>query len=375
MPASLSLVAPTLRAIIDRVREDIATDTGEDDVRIKGTFARAAGLALAGAVKGMYGFAAAVANELHPATMVDFGVPLWGATLGLIRVGAIAAVHPVTLTFTSAATVPLGAVFTGPDGAEYTLDAAVSRGSAGTSTGSITATTAGNAGTLDTGSAVAMSVPVAGVNNSATVGAATTDGADEETLAAWKSRILLRLAAPPQGGSATDYEQWARASLSEVVRAYVQSNTPWLGNVTVYCTVTPTAGTADSHLPTGGQVATVQAAIDASCPAHAVGLAFAAAPLSYDFDPNIALNPDNAASRAAVVTALDAYCWSGTVAPGGVLDPEDVRAYIRAELEAVDTTYQFTLINIDGDAPPPVLTLAAGKIPVRHIITYSAWPF
>jgi len=375
MPASLSLVAPTLRAILSRVREDIATDTGEDDVRIKGTFARGAAFALAGAIKGMYGFATAAANELHPATMVDYGIPLWGAALGIPRVAAIAAVHPVTITFTGAATVSAGAVFTGPDGAEYTLDALVSRGSAGTSTGSITASTAGAAGTLDTGASVSMSVPVANVNNTATVGAATTDGADEESLTSWKSRILQRLASPPQGGSAADYEAWTLAALSSVVRVYVNSNTPWLGNVTVYFTVTPTAGDPDSHLPTVGNVATVQAALDAACPAHAVGLVTAAAPSAYSLIVNVALNPDNAASRAAVVLALDTYCQSGIIEPGGQIDPEDIRAYIRAELEAVDTTYQFTFIDIDNDAPPPVITLAAGTVPVRSTITYSAWPF
>jgi len=368
---SLSLTTPALRALIARVQADIATDTGEDDVYIRGTFARAAALALAGAVKGVYGFAAGVANELHPATMVDWGIPLWASALGLTRTAAIAAVHPVTITFTGAATVALGAVFVGPDGTEYTLNAAVTRGSAGTSAGVLTASTAGDAGTLDAGATVTLQTPVANVSNSATVSAATTDGADEEALETLKSRVLLRLGSPPQGGAEADYEAWTLAASSEVVRVAVLSNTPWLGNVTVYFTV-QTDGTSDGFIPSAGQVTIVQAALDANCPAHAVGLVTAAAPNGIDVDMEIDLSDNSSEMQNAVADALDVYFAQR--APGlTTLDVEDVRATIRAAVRALDTEETFSLVSLDGSVPPITVTgFGVGTVPYRGNITFGA---
>ena len=376
MPASLSLISPTLRAIISRVREDIAGDMGEDDARIKGTFARAAGNALAGAVKGIYGFATAVANELHPATMVDFGIPLWGASLGLTRIPARQSLLFATLTFTgTGGTLAAGEVLTSATGVEFIASADTTRATPGTETIEVYASSAGASGSLEVGASLTLSIPHTGMNNTLTVSAVTATGADEETLAAWKVRILERLASPPQGGSATDYVAWAKAASSNITAAWCMSNTPWLGNVTVYFTVAPTAGDPASHIPTGGDISTVQAAIALKQPAHSVGLVTAAAPSAYDLNLNLALLPDTAATQAAVLTAIDAYCQSGGITPGGIIDPEEIRAMIRSELHALDTSYTFTLIDIDGDAPPPVITLMTGTLPVRNTTTFSAWPF
>lgn len=374
MPADLPVTPPTLATLIARIQGDIATETGEQDVYQRRTFARGASRAMAAAVSGIYQFAARVVAELLPSTAEGWGILKWAQIRGLTRTPAQAATLTVTFTFTGAATVTDGAVLTrASDGAEYTLDGAVTRGSAGTATGTVIASERGSASALDVGAVLTLSTPVSGVSSTVTVSAVQVVGADLETLPALKTRLLQRLANPAQGGALADYEGWALAASSTVTAAWAYSNDPWLGNVTVRFLV-ESDGTPDGHIPSGAIITEIQDYIDARCPGHAVGLVTVAAPNGVDWYGTIALRTVNADLQTAIEEALTTFFATRTVRLGEPLDPEELRVVIRAVVQRDDPGNAFVLLTSDGQTPPIPTTPADSDVYYFGAITWDPWP-
>lgn len=114
------------------------------------------------------------------------------------------------LTGTNGTVVSAGIVAAALDGTLYTT----------TSGGTITdgellvtaeAQEAGRVGNRVEGDELTVQSPPTGVDLTATVDTAFTDGTDAETNTALRERVLARVRAGNAGGTASDYEQWARA--------------------------------------------------------------------------------------------------------------------------------------------------------------------
>lgn len=375
-PVEIDLDIPELRTLITRMQADIATDTGEEDVRIRQSFPWALARALSGSLWGLYKFAESTLAELHPATAKDWGIAAWGQSWGIPRLAAASAQEAITITFTGAATVPLGAVYTREDGAEYTLDAAVTRVGAGTSAGAVTAVTAGAAGSCDTATVLSLSTPIVNVTTDAVTTSETTAGSDEETLSEWQERILARMADTPQGGSDTDYIAWTRAVDSTIDKVWVFSHVPYLGNVTVRFTIFPDPTASQSARPAtvvpGGTLITdVQTAIRALSPANAKDRVYAAAPSTRTIEARILLSNDSVALQTAVEDELDSMFQNIAISTTTTttLYEDDIRAAIRLAVKEDDPLGSFTLVTIEGIAPANV-TVAASTIPIRGVVTW-----
>jgi uncharacterized phage protein gp47/JayE len=361
--------------VLSRIQADIASDMGEQDVYLKRTFARAAAHGLARAVHSLYGFGARVVAELLPVTAKSWGVLRWAQIRGLTRTAATAATGEITITRTGTATIPSGTIFVRDDGTEYTLDTTIASGGAGTLTAkAITASVAGADGSLDVGDTLTFQTPIANVNATVSVTAATA-GADIETIDALKIRLLEDLASPPQGGAEADYVAWAKEHSASISRVWVYEHEPYLGQITVrFALVVPDGGDSTDVIPAGGDATSLQTYLRTKAPAHVADYVYAAAPTPRAIDIDVTLTPDTTDIRDAIEDYVDDLFATLDIAPGGTLYQDDIRDAIRRAIKSVDPDGQFELNTIEGAAPADI-DLADGVLPVIGTLTEDggAW--
>jgi uncharacterized phage protein gp47/JayE len=67
----------------------------------------------------------------------------------------------------------------------------------------------GGAGNLDAGDVLRFTAPLGIAEKTAVAGAAAESGADDETEAEYRARVVARFRSPPLGGALSDYRRWA----------------------------------------------------------------------------------------------------------------------------------------------------------------------
>ena len=220
----------------------------------------------------------------------------------------------------------------------------------------VTALVAGDAGNADAATPVTLVSPIAGVVSDAVVAAlGIAAGADAETDASLRARVLARIQAPPHGGNADDYEQWALA-VPGVTRAWVFPLANGAGTVIVRFMMDDTY---EDGIPEVLDVAAVQEAIDAVRPVTA--LVTVAAPVAVPLAFDIRLTPDTAAIRAAVEAELSDLIFREAV-PGGTLLISHIREAISIAAGEVD----HTLLTPDADQ-----TVTAAQINTLGTLTWT----
>ena len=206
------------------------------------------------------------------------------------------------------------------DGVQYqtTADATVT---VPTATASVAALVAAAAGNRTTGQTLTLTSPIVGVQSSATAGA-LTGGADLESDDDLRARLIDRIQQPPHGGDAHDYVTWA-LEVPGVTRAWCFPMELGEGTVTVRFVRDDDA----SLIPDAGEVAAVQAYIDALRPVTAAVTVVAptAVPLAF----SIAVAPNTAAVKAAVQAELSDLIARESK-PGGTIYLSHIRAAISA---------------------------------------------
>jgi uncharacterized phage protein gp47/JayE len=243
---------------------------------------------------------------LAPQLLPDTAEGEWLRRHGDIWVGgakaATYAEGSVTLTGSAGTVIPSGTRLAGASGIEYETTAAVTLGG-GDTAASIRALTAGSAGNLASGSRLTVSVAISGLDGAATV-VTLSGGADDEADEDLRARVLLRIRQPPMGGAAHDYEQWA-LSIPGVTRAWCAPLEMGIGTVTLRFMMDDLRA-GSGGFPTSGDVATVQAIIDAKRPV-AVKDFFVEAPIAEPVSFAISdLDLDSSATRAAIAASVSA---------------------------------------------------------------------
>lgn len=280
------------------------------------------------------------------AEQLDRHAAIWGIT----RLPATAAQGTVVFGGSMLSVVPDGTQLLRADGALFVLLGDTSTGAAG---GEVRALAAGAAGNTAGSTTLTLATPVGGVDPVATVAAGgLAGGAETETDAALRARVLARIQAPPAGGARDDYVAWARG-VAGVGRVWVLPL--WLGAGTVGVTFLDAAGA----VPAGPLVAQVQTAIDALRPVTAAVTVFAPSVLSVPI--NLQISPDNAATRSAILAELDAF-FVREAQPGGIVRFSRLSAAISSA--AGETWHQ--LLSPTADVPT-----AAGQIALRGTVTWS----
>lgn len=350
--ADTGFTRPPLAELIERTRADLLARLGLDELlrRADGEVqARVHGAAL----HSLYGYIDYLARQILPDTAdaewLERHASLWGVT----RKAATAAAGTVSITAGAGVTVPAGTVLQRPGGGDYTVTADVAA-VGGTAVATVQAAAVGAASNLPAGARLTVVSPVPGAQSTAIV-VDVSGGADIEADADLLARLLGRIRRPPHGGAAADYVAWA-LEVPGVTRAWVYPYHQGVGSVGVafVCDGRP------SIIPTGADVAALQAHLDGLRPVTANVLAFApvAAPLAL----SIRLIPDGTAIRAAVTAELADFL-SREAVPGGTL----YLSRLREAISQAAGEFRHELAAPSADVVAP-----AGHIATLGAITWLA---
>ncbi len=331
---------PTLATLRDRIVADINARLPGADARLAFSNLGVLAHVEAGAIHGVYGNLDYLSKQLMIDTAEDEYIERYAAIWGLTRIAAVAANGSLTVTGTNGVTVPTGTLFQRVDGVQYqtTVDATIS---GGMTTVNIVATAASASSNTLSGVTLTLISPIAGINSSATVtSGGLVSGADIETDASLRTRLLERIQTPPHGGAKADYIRWAK-EVAGVTRAW--ASTPGPGLVTVYFV----RDNDVSIIPDSGEVAAVQAYINERRPVTAVVTALAPTAVPINF--TIAVTPNTTVVKAAVQAEL-ADLILREAEPGATILLSHIRAAISQATGETDYALTVPSANVTNSA-------------------------
>ena len=327
----MSLTTPTTSAIAGNIVAQLEAALGQTIPWLPKSFLRVLAKALAGVFVLLYKYAGFMFLQMFVRTASFADTEVNGVTVNpllewgrLIGVGDPAAATQAELVINitvenQTGLLPANSQLVGPsNGVTYITLAAVALNAA-TVQATIRAVSdqtggggAGAVGNLDVGATVSFANPIANVSRSATVATVTTTGADGESEAAYRQRILDRFQKRPQGGAYADYEAWGEEPAG-ILNVYpYTSDCP--GQVDVYVEATvASSGNADG-IPTPAQLQEVLNSIELDSsglatrrPANALVNAFPIDRLPFVVTVT-ALTVENLAQvQVDITTALEEY--------------------------------------------------------------------
>lgn len=346
---------PTLPELVSRAAADIESRLPGADAKLRRSNLNVLARTHSGAVHGLYGYIDFLSRQIFPDTAETSYLERWGAVWGIGRKPASFATGTVTFAGTDGTAVPAGTLLQRADGAEYATDAEVTI-AGGTADATVTAQLAGADGNAAAGVELSLVNSIAGIEGTATVDAdGLGAGADKETDASLRDRLLERIQRPPHGGAVRDYEAWAR-EVAGVTRVWVAPLEQGAGTVTVRFATDDADG---GPIPDAVTVQAVQDLIDAERPVTAE--VFVVAPIAVPLDPEIALNPDTTTVRAAVEAELQDLLRRDAK-PGGTI----LESRIREAISIAAGESDHDLVSPTGD-----VTHAAGEMALLGTITWA----
>lgn len=345
---------PTLSTLIDNAERDFDARIDGADTRLRRSVLSVLARVLAGAVHGLYGYLDFNARQALPDTAQDEFLERHASIWGVGRLAATSATGSVDLTGTDGSVVPVGVVLQRADGAEFTVDAAVTI-TAGVATVAVTASTAGAAGETVAATTLDFQSPVPGVDATGTVATGgLTGGADRESDAKLQARLLARIQQPPHGGSESDYIAWAK-EIAGVTRVWVLPDHLGAGTVGVAFTRDDDAG---GPIPDAAEVQAVQDHIDVERPVTADVTVFA--PVAQALNFTISVTPDTPAIRAAIEAELADLILREAEVAGTLLLTHIAEAISTA---AGENDHTLTV-------PAADVTVAAGQLTTMGVVTW-----
>jgi len=362
---------PTLTQLQRRVETDIKGGLGITNV-LRRSFISVISRALAGLAHLLFGLLDFYSEQVFPDTAEQEYLDRWSQFWGVIRNEATFAELNIDIVFTGPGSVPVATVFQRGDGAQYTLDAEVTAGAAGTFSGKVVAVDAGDDGNLADLEEISLLSPISNVESAASVSSTAVEGEDRESDESLRSRLVNRLQLPPLGGSANDYVQTA-LGVAGVTRAWVLPLNRGAGTVDV----TFVEDAEDPIIPSAPKVAEVQAAVDEFKPVTADSVVFAPTEAAATLD--ISIKPNNASVQDAITAELEDLMVREAAPAGAYKSPSenhtgtillsDIRTAIGIAVGLDD--YQITAIN--GGAVENIVP-SSGEIVTLGTITWAALP-
>lgn len=367
---------PTLTALRDAAISDIVSALPVGQGLLPVSVLRYVASAIAASGYDLAGLIDYYAQQNTPFSSSGEYLEAWAALKGVYRKGATAASGAVAMSGLPNTVIPAGSKFTRADGVAYVTTADQTIGSTTTNI-SLTAAVAGAAGNCATGVGFSLTSAISGITSSGTCAVAFVGGADIETDDAFRTRMLAIYGAPPTGGSATDYTNWALA-VPGVTRAWCLPNGFGAGTVVVYVMM-DIANAAQSGFPQGtGGGAALETRIPAATGDNlsvanyiyplrpATAIVYAAAPTAYPVNVTISgLSPNTTAIRSAISSALAEVFYLQGSPLGSTLSPIFL-SDLEAAVSAVPGVAHFTNLVV-----PTSLSFGPGLIPVLGNLVFS----
>jgi len=349
---------PTLAELRDRIRQDFAARLPGADALLRQSNLRVIADVLAELSNAQFDYESWLADQLFPDSCESVFLDRWAAIWGVDREQPTTAIGTLTVSGTPGAVVPESSEWQRADGVLYGADTAATIGAGGTAAVPVTATAGGAAGNAAPGQQVQAVTTATGVVLTAVVAApGLAGGADLETDEHLRTRLLLRIQLPPQGGSASDYIEWM-LEVPGVTRAWVYPGEYGAGSVVCRFMMD------DVHADTGGfptpaDVAIAQAHLDLARPVTAQVYVLAPIPKSVNVTVQ-GLFPDTPDIRAAANAEL-ADTFRRNAIPGATI-------YVSWLWEAVSIAVGERHHHIA--APPGDVACATGELAVLGSVTY-----
>lgn len=305
-----------------------------------------------------------VYRQLFISTADDIGhIRMHAADYRIYQKAAAAGSGAITGTGAASTTYPAGVRYL-TSGISYVTTAPFTTDGAGAFTAAVQAEATGAATNREVGGALTLADPslYPTLSSTAVVGPdGIGGGADIEDIESLRARTLARKSAPPQGGSLPDYERFA-LDVSGVVKAWAYPFVGGIGTVAVYVLFQGRT----NLIPTIGDVAAVQAAIDARRLIR-VDDVTVVAPIAEAVNVTIAgLANDRPEVRAAIEANIRAVFFD-RVRPGIASDPFVLsRSWISEAISTATGEERHTL-----NVPATDLTFTGGHIPVLGVVTYA----
>ncbi len=358
----MAFTRPTLPEIAERIRVDFVSRLTLTGAVLRRSMIYVISMVLAGAAHMLHGHLDFLAKQIFADTAEDSYLLRIGSMFGVERLEAAYAEGPVLVTGAADSVLGSGSIMVRSDGAMFeTIDEAILTG--GEATVEVRALSADEVSNTDADVVLILESPAAGVDSEATVDTAgIVGGRDAEDIDTdYRARVLARLRAPPNGGSAADYVAWT-LEVAGFTRAFVHPGGLGAGTVVVY----PLRDDDVDFIPSVGEVAELQAYLDVVRPVTAAVTVIA--PTPDDLDPEIHLDPDSSARREAVTAELEDMLRRDA-AVGNPDDAEEgtiLLSHIEVAVGIAEGVNDFEVISPVANVVP-----AAGHIVRLGTITWS----
>lgn len=344
---------PDLIALIDRAQADM--DSRLDGApwlrrRLLAVLAHMQG----GVAHGLYGYLDWLALQLMPDTAEVEHLNRWAGLWGVTRKAATRASGYAVFPAAASAVLPAGTELLRADGVRYLTLADVGAVD-GSVRAAIEAAEAGLSGNAGAATPLQLAAPVLGLEALGVSDGEITGGAEEESDAGLRARLLTRIRKQPSGGAMRDYVAWA-LEVPGVTRAWCYPGEMGRGSVTVRFCMDETYADGNPH---PDDVARVQAHIEGLRPVTAD--VYVVAPVPYPVDLDLRISPDTPRTRASVAATVWAQLRR-EAEPGGVV----VISRLREAISSAEGEEDHVLLS-----PSANLHLATGRMAVPGVITWE----
>src|SRR5215475_5942525 len=198
----MPFVRPLLPELRDRIRQDFAARLPGADALLRESNLRVVADVLAELSNAQFDFQSWLALQLFPDTAEGVYLDRLAAIWGVPREPATAAIGELAVTGAPNAAVPPSAEWMRGDRVTFAATEGINLDANGIGRVPVTAVDPGAAGNTDPGAPMGMMTTAPGVDMPALVAyPGIAGGADLETDDRLRVRLLLRIQAPPEGGS------------------------------------------------------------------------------------------------------------------------------------------------------------------------------
>lgn len=312
----MPFIRPDLPTLINRAQADMDSRLAGSPYlrrRLMAVVARMEG----GVAHGLYGYLDWLALQIMPDTAEVEHLNRWATIWGIHRKAATRAGGYASLSGQSGSLmpsglfIPAGTLLQSMDGVHYVVLADTPLKN-GTALVPLEAVISGFAGNVLAGAPLQLTAPLPGVNAQGVTVDGLSGGADEETDAALRVRLLARIRTQPSGGAAQDYVTWA-LSVPGVTRAWCYPGEMGRGSVTVRFVMDNSYA---NGIPQTDDVARVATYIESVRPVTAD--VYVVAPVPQPIHVDLRIVPDTPRTRFTVEQALWAALRREAV-PGGIV--------------------------------------------------------